>query len=206
MTKRIGAKHKIERRYGVSLWGQGKSPVNVRSYPPGQHGPKGPRKLTEYGQQLAAKQKLKGYYGNIVEKQFRNIYKEAERRRGDTGENLLDLLERRLDAIVYRLKFVPTVFAARQMVNHGHILVNGKRVNIPSFRVCDGDKITLRDCPMRTNAITVAAMASGERDIPEYIEYSAKSFTGTFLYKPDSAKIPYPIQMQVSSIVECYSR
>lgn len=205
MTKRLQSKHKIERRYGVSLWGQGKSPVHVRSYPPGQHGNKGPRKLTEYGQQFSAKQKLKGYYGNIGERQFRNIYKEATRRTGDTGENFLDLLERRLDTVVYRLKFVPTVFAARQLVNHGHVLVNGKRVNIPSYRLRDGDTVTLRE-GMRQNAVVITAMASTERSIPEYLQYTESTFTGTFLFRPDPLKIPYPIQIPISSVIECYAR
>lgn len=205
MTKRLASKHKIERRYGIVLWGQGGSPVHSRNYPPGQHGTKGTRRKTQYGQQVAAKQQLKGYYGNIGERQFRNIYKEASRRRGDTGENLLDLLERRLDAVIYRLKFVPTVFAARQMVNHGHILVNGKKVDIPSFRVKDQDVITLKDS-MRQNAVVMAAMASSERAVPEYIEHKAGDFSGKFLYRPDPQKIPYPVQMQVSSVVEYYSR
>ena len=205
MTKRIQAKHKIERRYGVSLWGQAGSPVHVRAYPSGQHGPKGPRKLTDYGQQLAAKQKLRGYYGNIVERQFRNIYKEAVRLKGNTGDNLLALLERRLDAVIYRLKWVPTVFAARQVVNHKHVQVNGRTVNIASYRLKDGDVVTLSES-MRQNALVVQAMASTEREIPEYLQFSAAQFTGKLIYAPDPARIPYPIQMNVSSVVEFYSR
>jgi small subunit ribosomal protein S4 len=205
MSKRLNSKHKIERRYGVSLWGQAKSPVHVRNYPPGQHGPKGPRKLTEYGQQLAAKQKLKGYYGNITESQFFRTYKEAVRQKGDTGENLLNLLERRLDAVVYRLKFAPTVFCARQLVSHGHIRVNGRRVNISSAQVKDGDEVTLVDS-MRSNKIVLSALESSERTVPEYLEYNAKTFTGKFVYRPDSSKIPYPIEMNLHSIIECYAR
>jgi small subunit ribosomal protein S4 len=205
MTKRIQAKHKIERRYGVALWGQSSSPVHVRSYHPGQHGTKGVRKLTEYGQQLAAKQKLKGYYGNIVERQFRNIYKEAVRLRGDTSENLVGLLEARLDAVVYRLKWAPTVFNARQLVNHKHVLVNGRSVNIPSFRLRQGDVVTLRES-MRQNTVVVKAVAAIDRDIPEYLDYKASDWTGKFAYTPELSKVPYPIQMNVGSIVEFYSR
>lgn len=205
MTKRIQAKHKIERRYGVSLWGKEKSPVHVRSYPPGQHGTKGNRKLTDYGQQLAAKQKLRGYYGNIVERQFRNIYKEAVRLKGDTGENLLELLERRLDAVIYRLKWAPTVFSARQLVNHRHILVNGKSVNIPSYRLRKGDVVSMKEST-RQNPLIVGAMASKEREIPDYLEFNSSHFTGKFVQKPDSSKIPYPIQMNVASVIECYAR
>lgn len=205
MTKRIQAKHKIERRYGVILWGQESSPAHKRNHPPGQHGTKGARKLTEYGKQLASKQKLRGYYGNITEKQFRNIYKEACRLRGDTGEKLLELLERRLDAIVYRLKFAPTVFAARQLVNHRHILVNGRCLNIGSCRLKDGDVVSLCDS-MRQNAVVIAAMASKERDIPEYLEFNRSHFSGKLLNTPDPAKIPYPIQMNVTSVIEYYAR
>lgn len=206
MTKRIQAKHKIERRYGVALWGQESSPVHVRSYPPGQHGSKGGmRKLTDYGQQLAAKQKLKGYYGDIVEKQFRNIYKEAVRLKGNTGENFLSLLERRLSTVVYRMKWAPTVFAARQIVNHGHVMVNGKRVNIGSYRLRAGDVVSLRES-MRQNAIVIQAMASAERDIPEYLQAAAGGFSGTLVVLPESAKIPYPIQMNVNSVTEFYAR
>lgn len=205
MTKRIQAKHKIERRLGVDLWGRASSPVHVRATPPGQHGIKGPRRLTDYGQQLAEKQKLRGYYGNIVEKQFRNTYAEAERLKGDTGANLLALLERRLDAIVYRLKWVPTVFAARQMVSHRHVMVNGRRVNIPSYRVRVGDVITLRS-EMRKNTLVVDAMASTERDIPGYIEFDAQQFSGKLLYAPDTSEIPYPVEMNVSAVVEFYAR
>lgn len=205
MTKRIQAKHKIERRYGVALWGQEGSPVHVRSYPPGQHGAKGARKLTDYGQQLAAKQKLKGYYGNIVEKQFRNIYKEAVRLKGNTGENFLSLLERRLDAVVYRMKWAPTVFAARQIVNHRHVLVNGKIVNIPSYRLRAGDVVSLRET-MRQNLIVGTAMVSTERDVPEYLQATGNRFSGTLVMNPESAKIPYPIQMNVSSVIEFYAR
>ena len=144
MTKRIKSKYKLNRRLGENLWGRPKSPVNKREYGPGEHGQRR-RKPSDFGIQLLAKQKLRGYYGNITEKQFRNIYAEASRRAGDTSENLIGLLERRLDAVVYRMKFVPTVFAARQFVNHGHVKVNGKRVNIPSYRVSDGDVIEVKE-------------------------------------------------------------
>src|SRR5471030_482832 len=172
MTKRIESKHKIDRPLGVNLWGRPKSPLNVRAYGPGQHGQRR-SKPSDYGLQLTAKQKLKGYYGNITEKQFRRLYAEAIRRRGDTSENLIWLLESRLDAIIYRMKFVPTVFASRQFVNHGHVLVNGKRVNIPSYRVKVGDIVQVRE-RSRNMALVLEALQLVERDTPDYIEVDAK--------------------------------
>src|SRR5690606_10079196 len=169
MSKRVSAKHKIDRRLSVNLWGRPKSPINKREYGPGQHGQRRSRKLSDFGTQLRAKQQLKGYYGNVGEKQFRKLYDEAVRRRGDTGENLVELLERRLDAVVYRMKFVPTPFAARQFINHGHVKVNGRRVNIPSYQVKDGDVIEVKE-KSRTMALVLEAVESGERDVPDYIE------------------------------------
>ena len=204
MSKRLAAKYKINRRLGVNLWGRAKSPVNKREYGPGQHGQhKG--KPTDYGTQLLAKQKLKGYYGNVSEKQLRKYYAEAIRRSGDTSEHLIGLLESRLDAIVYRMKFVPSVFAARQFVNHGHILVNGKRVNIPSYQVREGDEISIRE-KSRQLAIVLEAEASAERDIPEYMEVDHKAGKGTFLRVPKFADVPYPVQMEPNLVVEFYSR
>lgn len=168
MSKRQESKYKIDRRLGVNLWGRPKSPINRREYGPGQHGQRR-KKPSDFGLQLMAKQKLKGYYGNIGEKQFRRLYAEAVRRRGDTGENLIQLLERRLDAVVYRMKFVPTPFASRQFVNHGHIRVNGKRVNIPSYQVKDGDVIEVKQ-KSKQMALVLEAIASGERDIPDYLD------------------------------------
>src|SRR5680860_1595356 len=169
MTKRIHAKHKIDRRLGENIWGRPKSPYNKREYGPGEHGQRRRGKLSDYGQQLRAKQKLKGYYGNITEKQFKAIYREAARLRGDTSEKLIGLLERRLDAIVYRAKFVPTVFAARQFVSHGHVRVNGRRVNIPSYRCREGDVIEVRD-KAKDQGIVLEAAQSSERDVPDYID------------------------------------
>lgn len=204
MSKRLAAKFKINRRLGVNLWGRAKSPVNRREYGPGQHGQhKG--KPTDYGTQLLAKQKLKGYYGNVSEKQLRKYYAEAIRRTGDTSEHLIGLLECRLDAIVYRMKFVPSVFAARQFVNHGHILVNGKRVNIPSYQVKEGDEISIRE-KSRQLAIVLEAEASTERDVPEYMEVDHKAGKGTFLHVPKLADVPYPVQMEPNLVVEFYSR
>ncbi len=204
MSKRLAAKFKINRRLGVNLWGRAKSPVNRREYGPGQHGQhKG--KPTDYGTQLLAKQKLKGYYGNVSEKQLRKYYAEAIRRTGDTSEHLIGLLESRLDAIVYRMKFVPSVFAARQFVNHGHILVNGKRVNIPSYQVKEGDEISIRE-KSRQLAVVLEAEASTERDIPEYMEVDHKAGKGTFLRVPKLADVPYPVQMEPNLVVEFYSR
>ncbi len=204
MSKRLAAKFKINRRLGVNLWGRSKSPVEKRPYGPGQHGQhKG--KPTDYGTQLLAKQKLKGYYGNVSEKQLRKYYAEAIRRTGDTSELLIGLLECRLDAIVYRMKFVPSVFAARQFVNHGHVMVNGKRVNIPSYQVKEGDEISIRE-KSRQLAIVLEAEASTERDVPEYMSVDHKEGKGTFLHMPKLADVPYPVQMEPSLVVEFYSR
>ena len=204
MSKRLAAKFKINRRLGVNLWGRAKSPVNRREYGPGQHGQhKG--KPTDYGTQLMAKQKLKGYYGNVSEKQLQKYYAEAIRRTGDTSEHLIGLLESRLDAIVYRMKFVPSVFAARQFVNHGHILVNGKRVNIPSYQVKEGDEISIRE-KSRQLAIVLEAEASTERDVPEYMDVDHKAGKGVFLHVPKLADVPYPVQMEPNLVVEFYSR
>ncbi len=205
MSKRIEAKYKLDRRMGENIWGRPKSPVNKRPYPPGQHGQGRKSKLSDFGTQLRAKQKLKGYYGNILEKQFRNIYAEATRMRGDASENLIGLLERRLDAIVYRAKFVPTVFAARQFVNHGHVLVNGKKVNIPSYRCKEGDVIEVRE-KSRTMALVLEALESPERDLPEYISVDPKAMKATFTRIPSFDEVPYAVQMEPNLVVEFYSR
>ena len=204
MTKRIKAKYKINRRLGVNLWGRPKSPVNVRDYRPGEHGQRR-RKPSDYGTQLMAKQKLKGYYGNISERRFRRYYQEAVRRRGDTSENLIAILERRLDAVVYRMKFVPTVFAARQFVNHGHIRVNGKRVNIPSYLVSDGDVIEVKE-KSRELPLVLAAIESPERDLPDYVDVDLKKMRGTYVRAPNLADVPYPVQMEPNLVIEFYSR
>lgn len=205
MSKRIAAKYKINRRLGVNLWGRNKSPLNKgRENPPGQHGTRR-KKPSDYGTQLAAKQKLKGYYANISEKQFRRLYDEAVRRRGDTSENLIGLLERRLDAVVYRMKFVPTPFASRQLVNHGHVLVNGKRVNIASYQVKDGDEISLRG-KARQMALVLEAIESPERDLPDYVSVDHKEMKGTFVRGPKLADVPYPCQMEPNLVIEYYSR
>ncbi|MBQ4084896.1 MAG: 30S ribosomal protein S4, partial [Alphaproteobacteria bacterium] len=193
MSKRINAKYKIERRLGASLWGRAKSPFNKREYGPGQHG-QHHGKPTDYGVQLRAKQKLKGYYGNVSEKQLRRYYAEAIRRKGDTSENLIGLLESRLDALVYRMKFVPTVFAARQFVNHGHILVNGKRVDIPSYLVKVGDTIEVRQ-KSKELPLVIEAMASQERGVPDYVQVDEQKLCGTFMRVPALADVPYASQM-----------
>ncbi|SET76326.1 30S ribosomal protein S4 [Oceanicella actignis] len=205
MTKRTSAKYKIDRRMGENIWGRPKSPVNRREYGPGQHGQRRKGKMSDFGTQLRAKQKLKGYYGDLTEKQFRRIYAEAERRRGDTGENLIGLLERRLDAVVYRAKFVPTVFAARQFVNHGHVKVNGKRVNIPSYRVKEGDVIEVRE-KSKQMALVLEAVQSAERDVPEYLEVDHSKLTCTFLRTPSLSDVPYPVQMEPNLVVEFYAQ
>ncbi len=205
MTKRAESKYKINRRLGVNLWGRAKSPINKPEYGPGQHGQRRKQKPTDFGIQLMAKQKLKGYYGNISEKQFRKYYDEAVRRKGDTSENLIELLERRLDAVVYRLKFAITPFASRQFVNHGHVTVNGKKVNIPSFLVRDGDEIEVRE-KSKQLAVVLDAAQSGERDVPEYLEVDHRAMKGRFTRAPKLTDVPYPVSMEPNLVVEFYSR
>ena len=205
MTKRTEAKHKIDRRLQVNLWGRAKSPLNKREYGPGQHGQRRKGKLSDYGVQLRAKQKLRGYYGNISEKQFRGIYAEAIRMKGDSGANMIGLLECRLDAIVFRAKFVPTVFAARQFVNHGHIKVNGRRVNIPSYRVKVGDVIEVKDASKQM-ALVLEARALSERDVPDYIEVDDGKLTAKLARVPSPGDVPYAVQMEPHLVVEYYSR
>jgi small subunit ribosomal protein S4 len=204
MTNRISSKYKIDRRFGVNLWGRPKSPINSRAYGPGQHG-QNRSKPKDFGIQLAAKQKLKGYYGNIGERQFRRLFEEAIRRRGDTSENLIQLLERRLDAVVYRMKFVLTVFAARQFINHGHVRVNGRRVNIASYQLKDGDVIEVKESSKQLT-IVLEAIQSQERDVPDYIEVDHKHMKGTFIRGPELADVPYPVQMEPNLVIEYYSR
>ncbi|MCP5082277.1 MAG: 30S ribosomal protein S4 [Rhizobiales bacterium] len=205
MSKRISAKYKIDRRMGENIWGRPKSPVNKREYGPGEHGQRRRSKLSDFGIQLRAKQKLKGYYGCVTEKQFKRVYKEALRLKGDTSENLIGLLERRLDAIVYRAKFVPTVFAARQFVNHGHVRVNGQRVNIPSFRVKVGDVVEIRE-KSRELPMVLEAIQSAERDTPDYVEVDHKKMSASLTRIPVLGDVPYPVQMEPNLVVEFYSR
>ncbi|MFZ2005664.1 MAG: 30S ribosomal protein S4 [Stellaceae bacterium] len=204
MSKRTESKYKINRRLGVNLWGRAKSPLNRREYGPGQHGQRR-KKPSDYGTQLSAKQKLKGYYANIGERQFRRLYEEAVRRKGDTGENLVELLERRLDTIVYRMKFAPTPFAARQLINHGHVLVNGKRLNIGSAKLRDGDTIELRQ-KAKEMALVLEASQSSERDVPDYVEVDHERMRGRFIRAPKLADVPYPVTMEPNLVVEFYSR
>jgi small subunit ribosomal protein S4 len=205
MSKRIQAKYKIDRRMGQNIWGRPKSPVNRREYGPGQHGQRRKGKVSDFGTQLRAKQKLKGYYGNITEKQFRRYYGEAVRQRGDSGENLVGLLERRLDAVVYRCKFAPTPFAARQFVNHGHITVNGRRVNIPSYLVKAGDVIAIKDSSKQL-VIVLESVQLAERDVPDYIEADHSKMTATYNRIPTLSEIPYAVQMEPNLVIEFYSR
>jgi small subunit ribosomal protein S4 len=205
MTKRAEAKYKIDRRLGQNIWGRPKSPVNRREYGPGQHGQRRKGKLSDFGTQLRAKQKLKGYYGNISEKQFRKYYAEAIRLKGDSGENLIGLLERRLDAVVYRAKFVATPFAARQFVNHGHVKVNGRRVNIASFQVKVGDVIEVKDASKQL-AIVLEASQLAERDVPDYLEVDHSKMTAKVARVPGLAEVPYAVQMEPNLVIEFYSR
>jgi small subunit ribosomal protein S4 len=205
MTKRNEAKYKIDRRMGQNIWGRPKSPVNRREYGPGQHGQRRKGKLSDYGVQLRAKQKLKGYYANISEQQFRGIYEEAIRMKGDSGAHLIALLERRLDTIVYRAKFVPTVFAARQFINHGHVKVNGRRANIASQRMKVGDIVEVKESS-RQLATVLEAAALAERDVPDYIEVDHSKMSAKLTRVPGLTEVPYPIQMEPQLVVEYYSR
>ncbi len=205
MSKRISAKHKIDRRLGENIWGRPKSPINKRENRPGQHGDRRGGKLSDFGQQLRAKQKLKGYYGNINERHFRRLYAEAVRLKGSTSEHLIGLLERRLDAVVYRAKFVPTVFAARQFISHGHVRVNGKRVNVASFRCRVGDVIEIRE-KSREIAMVLEASKSPERDVPDYLEVDHGKMVATFQRIPALADVPFPVIMEPNLVVEFYSR
>ena len=205
MSKRHSAKYKIDRAMGENLWGRSKSPVNKRSYGPGQHGQRRKQKISDFGLQLRAKQKLKGYYGNLTEKQFSRIYDEASRRKGNTSENLISLLESRLDAIVYRAKFVPTPFAARQFVNHGHVKVNGRRVNIASYLVKPGDVIEVKD-KSKQMELAVVATQLAERDVPDYIEVDHAKMTARMTRVPGLGEVPYPVQMEPNLVIEFYSR
>jgi len=205
MTKRLSSKHKVDRRLKVNLWGRPKSPFNSRNYPPGQHGKLLKRKRSDYGTQLEAKQKLKFYYGNMNERQFRNFYRKAIKKKGNTTENLVGFLERRLDTIIYRAKFVTTVFSARQLINHGHIKVNGKKVNIPSYLVSEKSTIELKD-KSKELVVIAGSLISKEREVPDYIQMDEKNKIAKFLRVPKFSEIPYPTIMEPSLVIEYYSR
>ena len=206
MTKRLKSKHKVDRRLGVNLWGKPKSPFNSRAYPPGQHGQSaGKKKKSDYGIQLQAKQKLKAYYGNVNERQFRNIYRKASMLKGDTSENLIGLLERRLDAVVYRAKLSTTIFSARQLINHGHVRVNGKKVNISSYQLKEEETIEIRDKSKQLAFIDIA-LASKDREVPEYIKVDEKNKKVQFVRTPKFEEVPYPVVMEPNLVIEYYSR
>ena len=205
MTKRINSKHKVDRRLKVNLWGRPKSPFNSRAYPPGQHGQSKSAKPSDYGIQLNAKQKLKAYYGNINERQFRNLYKKAIMKKGDTGENLIGLLERRLDSVVYRSKLSTTMFSARQLINHGHLKVNGKKVNISSYQLKEDETIEVRDKSKQLALIDIA-LANKEREVPEYLQVDLKNKKVKFIRVPKLEEVPYPVVMEPNLVVEYYSR
>ena len=204
MSKRQSSKYKINRRLSVNLWGRPKSPFNIREYGPGQHGQRR-RKGSDYGTQLRAKQQLRGYYGNINEKQFRRIYAEAVLAGGDTSEQLIGLLERRLDIVIYRMLFVPTVFAARQLISHGHVMVNGRRVNIPSYRLREGDAVEVRQ-KSKQHPVVLEAIQTPERDVPDYMEVDFEKLKGTFIRTPLLSDVPFPVQMEPNLVIEYYSR
>ncbi len=205
MTKRHESKYKLDRRMGQNIWGRPKSPVNRREYGPGQHGQRRKGKLSDFGTQLKAKQKLRGYYGNISERQFRGIYQEARRLKGDSGAHMIGLLERRLDALIFRAKFVPTVFAARQFVNHGHVKVNGRRVTISSYLVKVGDVVEVKEKSHQMNLV-LEAQALTERDVPDYIDVDTSKLTAKLARIPAFSDVPYAVQMEPHLVVEYYSR
>ena len=205
MTKRLNSKHKVDRRLRVNLWGRPKSPFNTRAYPPGQHGQSKSSKPSDYGIQLSAKQKLKSYYGNMNERQFRNVYKKAIMKRGDTAENLIGLLERRLDAVIYRSKLSNTIFSSRQLINHGHVRVNGKKVNIASYQVREEDSIEIRDKSKKLALIDIA-LANKEREVPEYLQLDEKNKKVKFVRVPKFEEVPYPVVMEPNLVIEYYSR
>ena len=205
MTKRLNSKHKVDRRLKVNLWGRPKSPFNSRAYPPGQHGQNKSAKLSDYGIQLQAKQKLKSYYGNINERQFRNLYRKAIMKKGDSAENLIGLLERRLDAVVYRSKLSTTIFAARQLISHGHVKVNGKKVNISSYQLKEEETIEIRDKSKKLALIDIA-LANKERDVPEYLQVDEKNRKIKFVRTPKFEEVPYPVVMEPNLVIEYYSR
>ena len=205
MTKRLNSKHKVDRRLKVNLWGRPKSPFNTRAYPPGQHGQTRSSKPSDYGIQLQAKQKLKCYYGNMNERQFRNMYKRAIMKKGDTAENLIGLLERRLDAVIYRSKLSNTIFSSRQLINHGHVRVNGKKVNISSYQVKEEDSIEIRDKSKQLALIDIA-LANKERDVPEYLQLDEKNKKVKFVRIPNFEEVPYPVVMEPNLVIDYYSR
>ena len=205
MTKRLNSKHKVDRRLKINLWGRPKSPFNSRPYPPGQHGQSRSSKPSDYGIQLRAKQKLKSYYGNINERQFRNLYKKAIMKKGDSAENLISLLERRLDAVVYRSKLSTTIFSARQLINHGHVKVNGKKVNISSYQLKEEETIEVRE-KSKNLALIDIALANKEREVPEYLQVDEKNKKVTFVRTPKSEEVPYPVVLEPNLVIEYYSR
>ena len=205
MTKRLNSKHKVDRRLKVNLWGRPKSPFNTRAYPPGQHGQTKSSKPSDYGIQLQAKQKLKCYYGNMNERQFRNMYKRAIMKKGDTAENLIGLLERRLDAVIYRSKLSNTIFSSRQLINHGHVRVNGKKVNISSYQVKEEDSIEIRDKSKQLALIDIA-LANKEREVPEYLQLDEKNKKVKFVRIPKFEEVPYPVVLEPNLVIEYYSR
>ena len=205
MTKRSKSKHKVDRRLKVNLWGRPKSPFNTRNYPPGQHCKTRRGKTSDYGTQLEAKQKMKFYYGNMNERQFRNVYRKARNKKGNTSENLIGFLERRLDIIIYRAKFATTVFSARQLINHGHIRVNGRKVNIPSYLINEKDTIEVRDKSKEMTMI-VGSLVNKEREIPDYIQMDEKNKKAKFIRVPKFSEVPYPTIMEPNLIIEYYSR
>lgn len=205
MTKIIKAKYKVSRRLGQSIWGDAKDPINKKNYRPGQHGANAKVKPSDYGDHLRAKQTIKAHYGRITEKQFKNTFAKATKMKGNTAENFAGLLERRLDIIAYRMNFAATIFAARQLVSHGHLRLNGKKANIPSMLLKEGDVLSLKDSS-KEKVVYVESMQKQERNVPEYLAFNTNEMTGSFVRVPMISDIPYPFQADFNKIIEFYSK
>lgn len=204
MTKVVKAKYKASRRLGTSIWGDDKDPFHTKNYRPGQHGPTGRVKTSDYGVHLQAKQTVKAHYGRITEKQFRNIFALANKMKGNTAENFAGLLEKRLDMVIYRMNLAPTIFAARQLVSHDNVKLNGKKVNIPGQRLKEGDKVELKDSAKQITVYMESAQKQ-KRTVPEYLSVDPGAMSGVFIRTPMILDIPYPFEANFGKIIEYYS-
>ncbi|XVN41153.1 MAG: 30S ribosomal protein S4 [Rickettsia endosymbiont of Argas persicus] len=205
MTKIVRSKYKASRRLGVSLWGDSKDAFNTRNYRPGQHGQNTMVKTSDYGLHLKAKQRIKCHYGRITEKQFRNLFGSAQKMKGNTGENFIGLLESRLDTIVYRMNIAQTIFAARQLVSHGHIKVNGHKADIASMRLKEGDVVEIKESSRQMTVIQESVSKQGQTT-PDYVSFDVDSLSGKYLRVPTISDVRYPFKAEVHLVVELYSR
>jgi small subunit ribosomal protein S4 len=202
MARYKGPRVRISRRFGIPIFGPSKY-LERRNYPPGVHGPKSRRKLTDYGMGLVEKQKLRYYYG-LMERQFRGVYEKALKRRGVTGEQMLQILETRLDNVVFHLGFGTTRAGARQMVAHGHVQVNGRKVSIPSYALRVNDVITAKNTTVSRQMATKAMELSTSRSVPDWLSLNKEEFKGTVMRIPTREEIN-PIANE-QAVVEFYSR